>query len=438
MIYLLALILRLPIMTSSLWLDESIQALALMGKMGPLLTYALSDFQPPIYHLILSAWTSLVGFSEFALRTPSLLAGLGTVYFGRKLASALNKKAGTIAGLLLATNPLLIYYSAEGRTYMMTTFFVTASFYYLLSLLVSQKRHKLLAICYMLSTMFALWSSYLAWIIIFFQLAYVVSQKKWQLTRLAFLTFLSLIPWLPSLIDSIGIGLSTMSHSPEWGRVVGGISGKAIALTWVKAVIGRISFTNKYLYAGIIALIAALHSHILTRVKGKYTLLTVSIIGTVLFASLISLVVPIYSYFRLLFLVPLLLTLLALGLSKLPRTVTVLMVVLNLVFVGIFYLSPAFHHEDWRSLTSYLNSQDGIVALPSLAQNAPLRYYNLHLPLTELKNQELLTTDRVFYIKYVEDIFDTSLQGRANLAEQGYNLVSEQTYSGLALSIYEK
>ena len=49
----LALLLRFVLLNQSLWLDEAIQALALMGKMGPLLTYALADFQPPLYHGLL-------------------------------------------------------------------------------------------------------------------------------------------------------------------------------------------------------------------------------------------------------------------------------------------------------------------------------------------------------------------------------------------------
>jgi uncharacterized membrane protein len=438
LILLLALALRLPHMTSSLWLDESIQALALMGKMGPLLEYALADFQPPLYHFILSAWTSLAGFSEFALRTPSLLAGLGTVYFATRLGEIIsNKKVGATLGLLVATNPLLIYYSAEGRTYMMTTFFVTASFYYLFSLLKSKKSSPHLPIYYSLYTILALWSSYLAWIIIFLQLAYLVSQKKWQLVRLTSLAFLSLVPWIPSFIGSLGIGLSTMNNSPEWGRVVGGISAKAIALTWVKSAIGRISFVSQYLYAGITIFLAGLHALILRRVKGKFTLLILSIIGTILIASLISLVVPVYAYFRLLFLTPLFLTLLALGLTKLPRSVTTLVILLNLAFIFVFYLSPTFHHEEWRTLTHDLNSQEGVVAMPSLAQNAPLIYYQLALPLTEIKNGETLITPTLHYIRYVEDLFDPHLRGKASLNNQGYSRVDTQYYSGIVLEKYE-
>ena len=434
----LALIIRLPLLSSSLWLDESIQALALMGKMGPLLTYALADFQPPIYHFILSAWTSLAGFSEIALRTPSLLAGLGTVYMGVKLGNLLGgKKLGQILGLLIATNPLLIYYSAEGRTYMMTTFFVTASFYYLLTLLRSKKVSKNTTIYYLITTSLALWSSYLAWIIIFLQLIYLVYKKNWRLAKLTLITLFSLILWLPSLINSLGIGLSTMTNSPEWGRVVGGISGKAIALTWVKAVIGRISFANKYLYAGIVSALAAFHIFILSRARRYTPLLPYSIIITIVVASLISLVIPVYSYFRLLFLVPLYLTLIALGLSRSRAIFAKIILFLNLIFIAIFFFTPSFQHEDWRSMTKFLNTKEGIVAMPSLAQNAPLTYYELILPLTEIKSNEQLTSDHIYYVRYVEDLFDPAMLGRKNLQDHNYTLTNEFTYPGLVLEHYE-
>ena len=103
-ILLIALILRLVLINQSLWLDESIEALALMGRMGPLLQYALADFQPPLYHFIGYFFTQLFGYSEIALRLPSLLSGLFTVYFVIKLGELLGgKKLGIVAGLLAAT-----------------------------------------------------------------------------------------------------------------------------------------------------------------------------------------------------------------------------------------------------------------------------------------------------------------------------------------------
>lgn len=441
-ILVLALVLRLPLMTQSLWLDEAIEALALMGHKGPILEYALKDFQPPLYHFLLLPWTKLLGYSEFVLRTPSLLAGLATVYFTFKLANLLrNQKAAYFAGLLVATNPLLIYYSAEGRTYMLTACFVTASFYYFLSLLRNPHPSRSSTVLYLLFTALSLWTSYLAWLVIFVQFFYLLLHKEFRLLRYPILAFSSLLLWLPSFWHSLRVGLATVSSSPAWGKVVGGISLKAIALTWIKPLIGRISFANRSLYAAIVSASSLLHFLVFSRLKRSRfnSLLVASLLGTILLASLISLFVPVYSYFRLLFLVPLYLSLLATALSQSPKLISYLVLGSQLVFTGIYLFSPHFHHENWRGLTNYLSAQaDGIVAMPSLAQNAPLEYYQLSLPLTEIKNKEILEDSPVFYIRYLEDVFDGNREGRANLEESGYTLTKEVSFTSLPLEIYEK
>lgn len=76
------------------------------------------DVHPPLYFLALDAWTWLAGDSEFALRYPSLLAGLLAVALmvalGRRLGG---DGVGLGAGLLLISGPLWIYYAQEARMY---------------------------------------------------------------------------------------------------------------------------------------------------------------------------------------------------------------------------------------------------------------------------------------------------------------------------------
>ncbi|MFH2019656.1 MAG: glycosyltransferase family 39 protein, partial [bacterium] len=415
-ILLLALVLRLILFNQSLWLDESIEAFALMGKMGPILTYSLSDFQPPLYHFIGFLWTHFAGFSEIALRTPSLISGLLTVYFVIKLARLLfGKRVSVIAGVLAATNPLLIYYSQEGRTYAMTTMFVTASFYFLFRLLKQKNIRPSLILSYLLFTIGALWTSYLAWVVIALQALYLLYKKKYKIFSFTVLSFLTLIFWLPSLIQSLRIGLSTAGNTPEWGRVVGGMSLKALGLTWVKMVIGRISFANKYLYALIVAGLALLHSLALKRLRplSKINSLLLFWLASIPAIAIIAIFIPVYSYFRLLFIVPAYLILLSVGLSKFPRpTPTFLVITTQIIFLAVFWFTPRFHREDWRSLTNYLNTQTGVVGMPSLAQNAPLLYYQLNLPLIEPKEGLDSSPETIYYVKYVEDLFDTKGQGR--------------------------
>ncbi len=445
MIYLLllALSLRLVLLNQSLWLDEAIQALALMGRLGPLATYALADFQPPLYHGILWLWTQVFGYSELALRTPSLLAGLGTVYFVAQLGQHLGgPKLKVIAGLLAATNPLLIYYSQEGRTYGLTTFFVTAAIFYFYKVLTNPK-NKLFTIYYLLFTIAFLWTSYLAW---FLQLAiflYSLYLKRRDLIVAQVLAGLTLLFWVPSLISSLGIGLSTITNSPEWGNVVGGISLKALALTWIKANIGRISFTNDWIYAGVVVTLLALHLFILSKLKlksyyaNKKTQLLIVWLSTLPLTALFSLLLPVYSYTRIMFVVPAYLLTLALALSLSRLRYTAIIISLQLLALGYFWFNQSFHREAWQQVVEDFGT-DAIYALPSRAQNAPLLYYGVApTNILEPKATPIPPVTRVVYLKYVEDIFDPNGLGPQNLQNSGYTISKQQVYPGIQVEVYE-
>lgn len=431
----LALVLRLILINQSLWLDESIQALALMGKMGPLLQYALADYQPPLYHLIGYVVTQIFGYSEIALRLPSLLAGILTVYFVVKIGELIgNKRIGMIAGLLAATNPLLIYYSVEGRTYALTTFFVTASFYYFIDLLKSRSTKSY--ILYSIFTVLFLWTSYLSWFVLLSQVIYVIYKKRYDLLLIQVGAGLTLFAWLPSFIASLGIGQSTMSTSPEWGRVVGGLTWKSLPLTWVKFVLGRISFDNKVLYGGIVSVVGVLHLYILSKLSvKKYPTLIIWIVPPLIMGILIAGILPVYSYFRVLFILPAYIILLSLGLERLSKKFISLLVVIQLTSLLYFLVSPQYHHEDWRGLVADL-PPTAVLAMPSRAQNAPLRYYGYNRQVIEPSHEELVG-DQIYYIRYVEDLFDTAQLGQANFVKSGYTITSQRVYSGIQVDIYE-
>lgn len=434
----LALALRLVLIGSSLWLDESIQALALMGRLGPLLQYALADFQPPLYHLIGYINTQLFGFSEIALRLPSLLSGLLTVYFlvkiGRLLGGA---KVGNIVGLLAATNPLLIYYSQEGRTYALTTFLVTASFYYLIQILQDKNSPKLTSIFYLLSTIAFLWTSYLSWFVLLSQGLLVIWKKRYDLLIYQLISALTLLAWLPSFLTSLSIGQSTRSHSPEWGAVVGGLNWKSLPLTWVKFVIGRIGFDDKMLYAGIVAVIGMFHLYVLRsfQYKKHFSLLFWAILP-ILFGLMIASFIPVYQYFRVLFVLPAYLLILSLALSSLKYRFTLALICIQLLSLGYYWLSPRYQHEDWRRLVTEI-PDEAVVAIPSLAQSTPLHYYGLENQIIEPSRDEL-SGETIYYIRYAEDLFDTGMVGQAKLKESSYTIVSQKTYPGIALDIYAK
>ena len=433
-----ALGLRLPFFTQSLWLDESIEALALMGRQGPLLSYALADYQPPLYHFIGYAVTHILGFSEIALRLPSLIAGLVTVYFVMKIGTLVSgRKVSAIAGLLAATNPLLIYYAQEGRTYAMTACFVTISAYYFLQLLNSKSTRSYLL--YTIFTALFLWTSYLSWFLLLAQIIYVLRVKRYDLFKCQLVSATTWLLWFPSFLDSLSVGRYTLALSDAWGKVVGGLSWKSLPLTWVKFVIGRITFTNKMFYGGVVAAVALLHWRILRKSNIQNNLiLLIWLIVPVILGILTAAFLPVYSYFRVLFVLPAYLLLLALGLGKLPKIYTTMLLALNLCFLSIFWFTPSLHREDWRSLSRDLHGDPtSQIAMPSHEQNPGLLYYGIDEKRIFEPASEPIVTDRVYYIRYAEDLFDANQLGPAHLRDSGYTIASQKVYTGIALDIYE-
>src|SRR3990167_9329418 len=93
-------ILRLISLNQSLWLDEATSAVAARMPLTDIFTKFLpGDFHPPFYYVFLHFWTILFGTSEIALRAPSLLAGILTIYIVYLIGKELSgEKIGLAAG----------------------------------------------------------------------------------------------------------------------------------------------------------------------------------------------------------------------------------------------------------------------------------------------------------------------------------------------------
>ena len=103
----------------SFWLDESYtERLVHMSFAGMWHTIPATESTPPAYYVLAWLWTRVWGFSEFGLRSLSALAGVLTVLLTYAAASRLtDRRAGLIAGALVALSPLMIWFSQEARSY---------------------------------------------------------------------------------------------------------------------------------------------------------------------------------------------------------------------------------------------------------------------------------------------------------------------------------
>jgi len=80
----------------------------------------LSDTNPPLYYLLLNAWTRVTGSGDAALRLFSVAWALACIPLlaatGRRLAG---RPGAVSASVLFALSPMAVYYSTEGRMYSM-------------------------------------------------------------------------------------------------------------------------------------------------------------------------------------------------------------------------------------------------------------------------------------------------------------------------------
>ena len=86
LIFGIALLLRCIGITQSVWLDESTTAkvVRMFDYTGIVKYFSPYDFHPPLYYLFMKLWTQVAGYSELALRLPSVIFSLvagGYIFF---------------------------------------------------------------------------------------------------------------------------------------------------------------------------------------------------------------------------------------------------------------------------------------------------------------------------------------------------------------------
>ncbi len=112
----------------------------------------------PTYFLMMDYWIKVFGSGEFALRFPSAIFGILSVYLVFLLGKRLfDERTGLLAGYLFATSLINIYYAQCARPYSMALFFVLLSFLFFLEAL--ERNSPLAWLSYSVFTLIALLTS---------------------------------------------------------------------------------------------------------------------------------------------------------------------------------------------------------------------------------------------------------------------------------------
>jgi len=453
LILLLGFILRLISLNQSLWLDEAINTLAVKNySLVDLVTqYARADFHPPGWFILLWFWTKRFGYSEIAVRIPPVIFGLLTIWttylIGKKLVS---KRVGMVAALLISINPLHIYYSQEARMYALATLAVTVNILLLLKLV---KGEKLNLIFLILGNIFVLLSDYIAYFIFPAQLVFLLFYKKEFLKKwfiALFWAFLLGVWWLPTFLGQLDVGSSASANLPTWKFVVGAFDFKTLPLTFVKFIIGRISLVDKTLYAVILIPVCSLFAFLLYRgVKSindfPKKLLIIWLIIPPLLATAISFALPVYNYFRVLFVLPAFIILVSLGILSFRKwqKLFLISIVLIELFCSMVYLTnPSYQREDWKEMVNFLRDKQALVLFESSGTLPPFDYYakgelNAKGALKDFPAKspdEVIDLDNsgdVYLVNYLVEISDQNRLVAKKLTELGYKQVDIKNFTGV-------
>ncbi|MFA6016683.1 MAG: glycosyltransferase family 39 protein [Patescibacteria group bacterium] len=440
LVFFFAFLIRLIALNQSLWLDEAVTAnivknfsfLQIINKFSP------TDFHPPLYYLFMKLWTNFFGYSEIALRMPSVLFSLMTGYFVYLV-------GGIWAAVFFLFNPLIVYYSQEARMYMMATFLLTSALYFFVQFchpeFISGSRNKFgmtkvkgLVLMNLFLTL-AFLTFYGSIFLIAPMLLYFLYKKNYKVFILNTLYFILITLLIsPLLYKQLLFSKSGLIDVKNWSLVLGKANIKNLLLIPIKFSIGRISFYPKWMYWGIAGgwtgyvlyqILKIKNQNDKSKIKNIYLSYYLFIFPLIL-GFLVSFFIPMLQYFRFIYLIPIICLLLGFGLSGQSKYNLGGYVLAGgfLIFSMIYLLNPSFHREDWKGLVNNLPKDKPVYMI--MASSDPVKYYSRSLKVKKLESIKESKEKEIVVIPYVTEIY--GLDYKSLLSKNGYKIKKEVSF----------
>jgi len=464
----LGLILRLISLNQSFWLDEATSANVVKNlSFKEIVTgFSPNDFHPPLYYFLLRGWAGVFGISEIGLRMLSVVFGIGTIYFVYLIAKEILpiKKDNfwgyfpETAALLLATSGLHIYYSQEARMYVMATFLVGLTVF---SFVKTLKKRSGVGwwVLFSLSLAFSTLTHYLMlfmipvfWIFGFLTKFTCADRPKLSWWKKFFASHIILgllwLPWFPYFLSQISAGFSVKSSAPLWWKILGLTSLKELLLVPIKFSIGRIGFDNRLVYFFVAGFPLVLFGYLIFRSikelkrEANFYLIWLWLLVPVFLAAILGLKLSVFSYFRLIFVLPAFYILISAGVTSLSKkwavVVFILALFLNISTSGIYLFNSRFHREDWRGVAAFIrgNSNNFAVIFRGEANKEAYRYYDNKAFLSG-PGGDFSSFKTLWLLNYLKDVYDPNDEIPAQISSQGFKSVGEYSFQGLGVEKYE-
>ena len=223
----LSLVVRSRALDGALWIDEAISRGIASHEVTEIPGVLRQDGSPPLYYLLLHAWTAAFGDGEAALRSLSLAAAVLTVptalWAGTLVAG---RRAGWVAAVLAALNPFLTIYAQEARMYALVALLsLLACGSFVRGFVDGSAAHRALFAAVLAALLYTH-----AWAI-FLGLGFAVAAAIHLRGRLreAAAPFaaaaVAFAPWLPTLLDQARHTGAPWSQTPSGEALLGAIPG---------------------------------------------------------------------------------------------------------------------------------------------------------------------------------------------------------------------
>jgi hypothetical protein len=259
------------------------------------------------------------------------------------------------------------------------------------------------------------------------------------------LPLVAVIPWVPMLFKQLASGLSAAGN-PVWANL-SQTSVKNILLVGIKFATGRVPFPDS---RGLLILtVIFVVSFWLLAVSGIRELsekqeskqVLMILLGWIIWplglGAVIGIFIPVFSYFRLLFILPPVIILAAIGAAR--RRWLLEPMVLGLMIASAVYVSgDTYRRENWAGAAKDIeNHESGALVIIHPAVRPPFDYYDRGrskvLPSTEISNLKFQISNSFWYIPYAQPIFDAGDSTRQIFESQNFRRTYQKHFRGVTV-----
>lgn len=346
---------------------------------------ALTESSPPLYYLLAWGWSRVFGLGEVGIRSLSALSGsvlvLVAYLIGRRCGSP---RGGLLAALLIAVNPLMVWYSQEARVYALLALLSALSLWAFLAALESPGRGTLSA--WTIAASAALLSHYFAAFLVLPEAVWLI----WTHRRRAVL----LSAAVPLVVGAalVPLALRQSDHRTEWIENLTLFSRlREVVKKWATGEIAAVSTWQLGLLIALVAIAALTAARRSSATQRQGVQMTLGIGAAAVLTPLLLDLAGLHYLISKNVMPALTVLLICLGLilggPRAGRVAWLASLVVVLFFFGLTVagsLNPAMQRPDLRAAATALGppGRDQVVVTPRLGDHPLAVYRTGALPLS--------------------------------------------------------